>query len=147
MDEKKVIFLSSLKKIDALEEMVKALRERGLLSRSEGVFEDLKKREEVGSTGIGRSIALPHSQGEGIEKPLIALGVSRKGVDYDSGDGLPVHLLFLVLSPMKPAGRHLELLAAAARLAKTLSGRLAPYLESGDPERFFEVLRQEASRF
>ena len=48
---------------------------------------------------------------------------------------------------MKPAGCHLELLAAAARLAKTLSGRLAPYLESGDPERFFEVLRQEASRF
>ena len=57
MDEKKVIFLSSLKKIDALEEMVTALRERGLLSRSEGVFEDLKKREELGSTGIGRSLA------------------------------------------------------------------------------------------
>ena len=65
MDEKKVIFLSSLKKIDALEEMVKALRERGLLSRSEGVFEDLRN---------GKSWGVPESEGPSLYPTAKARG-------------------------------------------------------------------------
>ncbi len=78
----------------------------------------LMAREELGSTGIGGRVAIPHASAEGLAAPFAALAVLRKAVDYDAVDGLPVDIVFMLLVPPGGAGEHLKLLSAFARRAR-----------------------------
>jgi PTS system nitrogen regulatory IIA component len=80
----------------------------------------LVDREKLGSTAIGQGIAIPHARIEGIAQPIMAVGVSADGIDFDSLDGAPVKLVFLILSPKHEAGTHLKLLASISKLLRDL---------------------------
>lgn len=81
----------------------------------------LMEREQLGSTGIGDGIGIPHGKIAGLDRMVVGFGVSRKGVDFDSLDGRPAHIFFVLVTPEQSTGQHLKLLA---RLSKTLKSDL-----------------------
>lgn len=82
---------------------------------ADGIAEALLKREEIGSTGMGDGIALPHARLAEIEKPFGLLVSLRQAIDFDAVDGKPVNIVFLVLAPARSQGEHLNALACASR--------------------------------
>jgi nitrogen PTS system EIIA component len=77
--------------------------------------EAILKREELGSTGIGRGVAVPHTKHPSIEKLIGTVAISEEGVNFDSLDGEKVHLLFLLVSPPDRPGDHLRALENISR--------------------------------
>ncbi|HCU25038.1 MAG TPA: PTS fructose transporter subunit IIA [Deltaproteobacteria bacterium] len=82
------------------------------------LYEILLEREKLGSTGIGSGVAIPHGKLPHIEKIIAAFGRSSSGIDFDSQDGEPAHLFFVLVAPENTAGLHLKALAKLSRLLK-----------------------------
>lgn len=78
----------------------------------------LMDRERLGSTGIGGGIGIPHGKMKNLESMVVGLGLSRKGVDFESIDGLPTYIFFLLITPEDSTGMHLKLLARISRILK-----------------------------
>jgi len=114
--------LAAQHKKEALEELCAALATQERLDAAP-LLEVLLEREKLGSTGIGDGIAIPHGKTGITDKLLVACGRSREGVDFDSMDGKPTHIFFLLLAPEKTAGAHLKALAKISRLLKDSSFR------------------------
>ena len=97
--------------------MVSALLESGKISEEqhESIVEAILKREELGSTGIGRGVAVPHTKHPSVDELVGTVAVSEDGVDFDSLDGEKVHLLFLLVSPPDRPGDHLRALENISR--------------------------------
>jgi len=91
----------------------------------DSMIEVLMEREKLGSTGIGDGIAIPHGKLTGLERLVVSFGRSSVGVDFDSLDGGPVHLFFLLMAPENSAGQHLKALAKISRMLKDVSFREA----------------------
>ena len=81
----------------------------------EHVLAELQRREELGSTGIGGGVALPHARFHQIDRPIGVLVRLRKRIDFEAVDGVPVDLVFLLLLPEAPEGDQLGALASIAR--------------------------------
>jgi nitrogen PTS system EIIA component len=105
-------------KRDALEELCRLLADAKKLPDPEALLQTLVDRESLGSTGIGQGVAIPHGKSPAVPAQAAALGLSKKGVDFDALDGEPVHILFLVAAPPDAAGPHLKALAKISRLLK-----------------------------
>ena len=80
------------------------------------VVEVLEQREALQSTGIGRGIGIPHARFPGLQQPMIALGLSAGGIDFEALDGEPTHLFITILVPADAQGLHLKILARVSRL-------------------------------
>jgi nitrogen PTS system EIIA component len=78
----------------------------------------LMERERLGSTGIGGGIGIPHGKLRNLDKLILGFGLSRRGVDFESMDGYPTHLFFLLITPEHATDLHLKLLARVSRLLK-----------------------------
>jgi len=78
----------------------------------------LLERERLGSTGIGGGIGIPHGKLANLESLIMGFGLSRKGVDFESMDGQPTYLFFLLITPENSTGLHLKLLARISRILK-----------------------------
>lgn len=78
----------------------------------------LMDREMLGSTGIGQGIGIPHGKSPTVKKLVGAVGISKEGVNFDSLDGEPVYIFFLLLASQESAGPHLKALARISRLLK-----------------------------
>ncbi|UCE19130.1 MAG: PTS sugar transporter subunit IIA [Gemmatimonadota bacterium] len=108
--------LSERIKEKAIEELIDLLVEAKLLPDKTRALENVLKREEMISTGIGEGVALPHAKYDKITQPLLALGRSEEGLKFDSLDGKKVHLVFLLLSPQDDPAKYVKLLGKIARL-------------------------------
>jgi mannitol/fructose-specific phosphotransferase system IIA component (Ntr-type) len=73
------------------------------------------EREMVASTGLGDEVAIPHASVEGLKRPVVALGLSEEGIDFDAPDGRPARIVFLLLLPPKAYEREVRVLAGLAR--------------------------------
>jgi PTS system nitrogen regulatory IIA component len=115
--------LHGVAKREVLAELTDALlkTEPGL-SRDD-VLRVLMERERLGSTGIGDGVAIPHGKLKDIDRLLISFGLSRHGVDFDSMDGKPAHLFFLLVAPEESVGVHLKTLARISKLLKSTAVR------------------------
>lgn len=100
-----------------IREMAEALVEAGCIAPAEleGIVKAIMKREDLGSTGIGRGVAVPHTKHPSVDRLVGTVAVSRKGIDFESLDGEPVHLLFLLVSPPDRPGDHLRALENISR--------------------------------
>ena len=78
----------------------------------------LNEREQLGSTGIGGGIAVPHGKLGSVQSIIVGFGLSKKGVEYESLDNKPVHIFFLLLTPENSTGGHLKVLAQISKLLK-----------------------------
>lgn len=105
-------------KKQVLEELIDALlKHKSHLDRDK-LMAVLLERERLGSTGIGDGIAIPHGKMRELDQLALSFGKSTQGVDFESMDGKPVHLFFLLVAPENCAGIHLRALAKIARLLK-----------------------------
>ena len=97
--------------------MTTSLLEAGKINEEdyESIVEAILKREELGSTGIGRGVAVPHTKHPSIDRLIGTVAISEEGVDFDSLDGEKVHLLFLLVSPPDRPGDHLRALENISR--------------------------------
>ena len=112
-----LIDLKSTDKIGILNELVEpAARITGI--DHQDMVQVLMERERLGSTGIGGGIGIPHGKLKDLEKLVLGFGLSRQGVDFESMDGLPTHLFFLLITPEHSTDLHLKLLARVSRLLK-----------------------------
>ena len=112
--------LKSSTKKEVIEELVDLMADSGAIDKKikSKLVEILLAREALGSTAIGQGIAIPHGKWENVDKLTAALGVSRKGVNFDSLDGEPAYIFFLLVAPIDSAGPHLKALARISRLLK-----------------------------
>jgi len=76
------------------------------------------EREKLGSTGIGQGVAIPHGKTDVLHEQIGVLGISHKGIEFNSLDGEPVHIIFLLVGPVEVAGQHLKALSKISRLFK-----------------------------
>lgn len=110
--------LQASSKSEVLAELTDSiLRVESGLDRDE-VLSVLQERERLGSTGIGDGVAIPHGKLKNIDRLLISFGRSRAGIDFDSMDGRPAHLFFLLVAPEESVGVHLKTLARISKLLK-----------------------------
>jgi PTS system fructose-specific IIA component/PTS system nitrogen regulatory IIA component len=109
--------LAAIGKEDVIREMTVALVEAGDIQASEleSTIKAIAKREELGSTGIGRGVAVPHTKHPSVDRLVGTVGVSVQGVDFKSLDGEKVHLFFLLISPPDKPGDHLRALENISR--------------------------------
>jgi len=84
----------------------------------ESLVKILFDRELLGSTGIGLNIGIPHGKSPGVKNLIGAVGISKPGVNFDSLDGEPAYIFFLLIAPQESAGPHLKALARISRLLK-----------------------------
>jgi fructose-specific phosphotransferase system IIA component len=104
--------LTSTDKEGVIRELVQSLVDSGQLDGGdkESIVEAILKREELGSTGIGRGIAVPHTKHSSVPQPVGTVGVSSEGVDFQSLDGEQVQLFFMLISPPEQPNEHLQAL-------------------------------------
>lgn len=105
-------------KQEALEELCQALQRANKLSDAKQMVQILMEREALGSTGIGQGVAIPHGKTGTVKDQVAALGISRRGIEFEALDGEPVHIVFLLVAPSEAAGNHLKALAKVSRLLK-----------------------------
>ncbi|MDH3899144.1 MAG: PTS sugar transporter subunit IIA, partial [Deltaproteobacteria bacterium] len=108
--------LRSRTKREVLEELTGALLNFKANLDKEALVEVLLERERLGSTGIGDGIAIPHGKVQDLDELVLSFGRSSQGIEFDSMDGRPTHLFFLLIAPENSAGIHLRALAKISRL-------------------------------
>jgi PTS system nitrogen regulatory IIA component len=109
------------------------------------VLEQLEERERLGSTGFGRGVAMPHARIAGLPRPVAALLRLRQPADFAAADGLPVDIVFGLLSPENSGATHLHALAAISRLMR--DERVHEALsEAPDEEALYGLLSNAADR-
>ncbi len=107
-------------KQQVIEELVKLLVNAGAIEKKHKnkLVEVLMSREALGSTALGQGIAIPHGKSECVHKLIASLGVSKKGMNFESLDGEPAYIFFLLVAPIDSSGPHLTALARILRLLK-----------------------------
>jgi mannitol/fructose-specific phosphotransferase system IIA component (Ntr-type) len=133
--------LAGSSKDDILKELIALL---GLDEKNEQMlFKMLKRRENLGSTGIGRGIAIPHCRSLVVNKLRVAFGRKREGVDFKAMDGQPVHFFFLIVAPpLEVSNQYLPVLGKIAQFSKEpdLPDRL---LALSEPAQFMKLLEEK----
>lgn len=109
--------LNSTDKPNVIKELAAAIAP-GTNASKDQIAEVLMGREQLGSTGIGGGIAIPHGKLNLVDSIVIGFGLSRNGVEYDSLDNKPVHIFFVLLTPENSTGGHLKVLAQISKLLK-----------------------------
>ncbi len=109
--------LNANTKEGAIRELVDNLRQAGYFTpaESEEIVKLIQKRELLGSTGIGRAVAIPHAKHPNVDRLVGTVAVSRAGVPFESLDGEPVHVFVMLVSPGERPGDHLRALENVSR--------------------------------
>jgi PTS system fructose-specific IIA component len=109
------------------------------------VLRAIEERESVLSTGVGFGVAIPHARSPAVRELAIVGGVSAEPVPYDSIDGEPVSLFFLIVGPEASAGLHVKILSRIARLVRR-DGVRRHLVEARTPDEFYQVLLHAEER-
>jgi PTS system nitrogen regulatory IIA component len=126
LEEKNVIpDLKAKDKRGVLEELVDTIVRNDPSLDKSSLVKVLLERERLGSTGIGDGVAIPHGKFHGIKTPIVSFGRSLKGLDFETMDGEPAFLFFLLVAPENSASIHLKALAKIAKILKSSSFREA----------------------
>lgn len=132
-------------KNDVLAELTDAIVKVDEKLDREEVIKVLLERERLGSTGIGDGVAIPHGKLKHSKDLLISFGRSRGGVDFDSMDGKPAHLFFLLVAPEESVGVHLKTLARISKLLKNPNVR-RQLLEAADGKELYDIIAREEEK-
>ena len=133
-------------KPEALQELASSLAALHPTIDASRLMQVLLDREALGSTAIGEGIAIPHGKLAGVTNVVAAFGRSTKGLDFDSLDGGPTRLFFLLVAPEDSAGAHLKALARVSRLLKDKAFR-DRLVQGGTREQLFAVIKEEDEKY
>ena len=137
--------LKARNKKGILEELVVPVAEIAGVQQ-EDLVKVLLERERLGSTGIGGGIGIPHGKMKDLDSLVLGFGLSRRGVDFESLDGKPAHIFFLLVTPENSTGLHLKLLARISRILKNehFKDRL---LGASDRDEILSIIKEEDEEF
>jgi PTS system nitrogen regulatory IIA component len=138
--------LNARSKTDVLVQLATAVAARHPELDRPRLVQALEDRERLNSTALGDGVAIPHGKLPGIKRVFAAFARSLHGVDFQSLDGQPTHLFFLLVAPEDSAGAHLKALARISRLLKDETFR-ARLMQAPDAHALFETIRQEDARY
>lgn len=113
--------LKSTEKQAVVRELVMILKEAGLVRNLDAACLAVNNREQLGSTGLGDEIAIPHAKTDTVDSVAIAVGITPSGINFDSLDGKPVKIFFLILANPEHASAHIEALSEIAKLTRNKS--------------------------
>ncbi|MGQ9653849.1 MAG: PTS sugar transporter subunit IIA [Thermodesulfobacteriota bacterium] len=136
--------LASPDKKGVIQELVSVLSVEGVPPAR--LVQVLLEREKLGSTGIGDGVAIPHGRLREVNQMIASFGRSIKGLNFDSLDGKPTHLFFLLVAPENSAGIHLKALARISRLFKDPQFRQT-LMSARDQEEIFRIIREEDGKY
>jgi PTS system nitrogen regulatory IIA component len=118
-----ILELQAKTKEELLYELAAAAQRQCPQMAVETVRQALLEREQIGSTGVGGGIAIPHGKLPGLPNLLLCFGRSMRGIPFEAKDKLPVHLFVMILSPADMASQYLQTLGRISRLLKDESTR------------------------
>lgn len=139
------IGLSATDKEGILKELVEVLAQVKDIGDSKAILRALLDRENLGSTGIGQGIAIPHGKTDRVKELTAVLGVSRKGVNFEALDGEGVYIFFLLVAPKDTAGPHLKALAQISRLLRD-SYFCELIKRCQTPDELYELIKREEEK-
>ncbi len=134
--------LESKSKDEVLEELTDLLEKTGKVTDREEFLGVIREREELGSTGIGYNIAIPHARSTGIKGLTGAFGISKKGIDFDALDKEPVYLFFVLAAPKNATGDYLKALATVSRLLRNRKSRQA-LMKADTVEAIVKIIKRQ----
>lgn len=131
--------LQSRDKNAVIEEMLDILMENRQLRDRKAALKAIVEREKKMSTGMQNGIAIPHGKSDTVDGLVAAIGISREGVDFESLDGKPAHIIVMTLSPVNRTGPHIQFLAEISRLLNSAEARQR-MLEATTEEQVLDVI-------
>jgi len=142
IDENNIIpELKAKDKKGVLEELAEVISKHEPSIDKRTLVKVLVERERLGSTGIGDGVAIPHGKMNGVSRPIISFGRSKQGLDFDSMDGQPTHLFFLLIAPEDSSSVHLQVLAKIAKILKNRDFR-KKLMEPGTKKELYQAIVQ-----
>lgn len=131
--------LTARTKRDVLAELSGVIHRGNGATSHENIVKTLLDREKLGSTGIGDGIAIPHGKLADLDELIVTFGRSKEGVDFDSMDGKPATLFFLLLAPENTTGLHLKALARISKMLKDNAFR-KKLMEARSKEELYSII-------
>ncbi|MBI1911851.1 MAG: PTS sugar transporter subunit IIA [Deltaproteobacteria bacterium] len=133
--------LKARSKNDLLDEMVTGVLSKIKYLEKERVMTALLEREKLGTTGIGHGVAIPHGKIRGLREIIVFFGRSRRGVEFNSMDNMPVYIFFLIIAPENSAAAHLKVLASISHLLKNHDFR-GKLMSAQDSSEIFRIITE-----
>lgn len=144
--EASILDLTATAKDDLLAEIAGALSAAESALDRDGLLTVLREREALQSTGIGEGVAIPHGKVKGLDRLVATFARSTGGVDFESIDGQPTQLFFLLVVPEQSGGQHLKALARISRFFRDASFR-ERLLGATDLDEIFRAIEEEDAKF
>ncbi|GBG95748.1 fructose-specific PTS system IIC component [Ligilactobacillus salitolerans] len=145
MTDLMIMDLQAKSKEDVINEMVHHYFEKGIIDDEELYKKDILAREAENSTGMGDGIAIPHAHDKAVKKPAVMFARSVEGVDYDSLDGQPAHLFFMIAAPEGGDNTHLQALAALSQVL--LDPKVVSALKDADtPDKVQDIFSEAVGK-
>ena len=137
--------VKSTDKEGVIRELVDLLANATEMKNREDLVGAVLAREALGSTGIGQGVGIPHAKSQAAKELVAAFGLSKSGVNFDSLDGEPVHIFFLLIAPEESAGPHLKALARISRMLKDKYFREL-LRKAKDENEILQIIQEEDSK-
>ena len=134
--------LESKNKNAVIRELYNNLKQTNLIKDEEQGLNDIFKREDMGSTGIGKRIALPHAKTKAVDELMIPFGISKNGISYNSVDDENVNIFFMFLCPENKTQEYLKVLARISRLIRE-DKFVNDLLKATSNQEILELIRKE----
>ena len=136
--------LQSVTKDEVINELVEMFLSTGIIDDLEGFIGEIKNREALSSTALEEGIAIPHAKTKYVKKPALAFGRSKKGIDYESLDGEPSTIFFMIAAPEDANNAHIETLARLTQMLLDTDFR-TNILEMGTKEEILDLINKKES--
>lgn len=134
--------LDKSSKEDIIAELIDLIVPTGKLINKENVLKAVQDREKIMSTGIGNAVAIPHGKSPDSPVLTVSMGVTKQDIDFESLDGKPVRIIFMLVGPEKPASDHIKMLSRISRLCNQTAFR-KKIIESVAPAEILKMIRDE----
>jgi PTS system fructose-specific IIC component len=135
-----IMDLKSTEKISVIKELSQILIDKNIVTDPEEFYNAILKRENLESTGIGHGVAIPHARTKAVNNIVVLFGRSQVGVDFNSLDGQPAHLIFLIASPEDKKSEYIITLARLSKLIRNDKVR-EKLLAAQNAEEVLEIIK------
>lgn len=129
-----------------LKELASFLKKKSKIEKDKELYEKLLQREKLGSTAIGKGVAIPHCKIKGVKNPIVLLAISKKGVNFYSLDGKPSQIFFMVVSSPDNPSLNLQILAAIAHLVRKANSLIKKILKAKSISLILDIIREEEEK-
>lgn len=142
LDEDLILILDKIEdKFKLIKIMLDKTLGKGLVVTREPILDKIREREELESTGVVEGIALPHARTEAVKDLLLVIAIVKEGLDFQSLDGKPVNIIFLIVAPEEAKKKYINVLARISRMCRQEEFRTA-LRESQSPAEILKIIKE-----